>query len=122
MPWLRSILTVCGFAAAIAVAQHRTEQRLDAIAARAGEVRDRAAETRDAVDQLRPRVDNTTNAIVELRHAVAPKADHMVCPAHDGHPEVDLGIPVACGGDQVGQCVRGLPVSEAAARCQAGKL
>ena len=30
--------------------------------------------------------------------------------------------PVPCGGDSLGQCLRGLPLSEWAARCEAGKV
>ena len=47
-------------------------------------------------------------------------------PAHarcerPGKETVDLGVPEPCGGDSMGQCIRGLPLSEWEARCKAGK-
>jgi hypothetical protein len=78
--------------------------------------------TTAAVLELAGRIDKTTEAVRELKHAVAPKSDHVVCPEHDGHPEVDLGVPETCPDPADGQCVRGMPLSVAQARCQAGKL
>ena len=68
------------------------------------------------------RQEATTAAIRTLTHAVAPKADHYVCAAHDGHPEVDLGEPSPCPDPADGQCVKGMPLSAAQSRCAAGKL
>ncbi len=39
-----------------------------------------------------------------------------------GKETVDLGVPEPCGGDSMGQCIRGLPLSEWEARCKAGKV
>lgn len=79
--------------------------------------------TRLDVEANGAHIDLGTAAVHELRRAVAPKSDHAICPAHDGHPEVDLGVPVACPKAEDGMCVRGdLPLSVAQSRCQAGKL
>lgn len=73
------------------------------------------------------RVDVTTGAVRELTHAVNPKADHAICPAKDGRPEIDMGVPFECPNKDDGQCLKTpsgetLPVSVAGARCAAGKL
>jgi hypothetical protein len=76
---------------------------------------------------IKDRVDVTTASVRELTHAVNPKADHAICPAKDGRPEIDMGVPFECPNKDDGQCLKTpsgetLPVSVAGARCQAGKL
>ena len=74
----------------------------------------------------RDRVDVAVGVSREVLHLAAPKADHAVCPAHDGHPEVDLGVVFSCPNPDDGICAKWhdqtLTASAMQARCQAGKL
>lgn len=87
-----------------------------------------AHKARIEVAAARARTDVAIGLVRELSHLAAPKQDHAVCPAHDGHEEVDSGPVVPCvNPDRDGpQCVSigGAVVTAAAwqARCQAGKL
>ena len=78
------------------------------------------------VEATRSRVDVGVGVTRELVHLAAPKADHFVCPAHDGRPEVDMGVAFPCPNPDDGMCARWndqtLTASAADARCKAGKL
>lgn len=78
------------------------------------------------VDALAVRLDRFAPASTAAPSSGAPQ--HRTCPAHDGKPEVDLGVEQPCPGKpDDGMCLKlpsgeWIPFSVAAARCQAGKL
>ncbi len=79
----------------------------------------------DAHTQSKRSADALETLVAESRAAQEPQ--HMLCKQQNvveknGGKPLDLGVPVPCGGDSLGQCLRGLPLSEWAARCEAGKV
>lgn len=80
---------------------------------------------RRAIEALGPKLDKLDDIVRHIDALRAPaEKQHAVCPAKLSHldHDIDLGVPEPCPNPDDGMCVRGMPLSAAQARCEAGKL
>lgn len=93
---------------------------------RLAELEKSAAGAESAASAVLAAVQQGERAAAEAQ-AKAQAQQHVSCspPTPDGGSPgkpVDLGVPAPCGGESLGMCLRGLPISEVEARCRAGKI